>query len=122
MPRGQSETTSVAAREQFLLAMRSVPPHGTDCVDDPFGRQTVAFRDFGLAGCTSVQCAAFLQQAWAGCAMNGPIHAAASEQTRVRRVDDGIDLLSRDVAFDDLESIIQPNNSLIGLPKPSRVT
>jgi len=39
-----------------------------------------------------------MQELGAGRAVDGTIHAAAAQQRRVRRIDDGIDLHLRDVA------------------------
>jgi len=44
------------------------------------GRQPVAFGDFGVAGCTAMQRAAFGKQFGTGAAMDGAIDAAATKQ------------------------------------------
>jgi hypothetical protein len=107
MPLRQCEAIAVATSQQFILAMIAIPPDGADRVNDPPGRQTIALCDSGLAGWTTAERATLLQQLRPRRSMNGPIHTAATKQRRVRRVDDGVDLLFRDVAFDNSNSILK---------------
>ena len=53
-------------------------------------RQLISQGDFGVAGLAAMERAAFGQQFGAGRAMNRAIDAAATEQGRIRGVDDGV--------------------------------
>ena len=96
----QRETTSITAREQFILAVTAVVPDRADGMNDPFGGKFVAARDFGLAGGAAAECAAFRQQFRPGGAMNRAIHPAAAEQRRVRGIHNRVHALPRDIAGD----------------------
>src|SRR6266699_917814 len=85
--------------------MSAIPPDRADGVDDPFGRQFVALGDSCLASRAPAQLSAFLEQLWAGGAMDGAIHPAAAEQGRVGGVDNCIHLLMGDVTFDNQDAI-----------------
>jgi hypothetical protein len=65
------------------------------------GRESVGFGDLCLTGGAASQGPAFGEKLGTSGAMNGAIHAAASEQRRIRGVHDGIHILFRDVPFND---------------------
>jgi hypothetical protein len=65
-------------------------------------RQPMATSHLGLAGWASAEFAAFLQEFWPGCPVDGPINTAAAKQGLVGGVDDGLDVKLRDIALDDL--------------------
>ncbi len=64
----------------MILAGIAAAPDRTDGMDHMLGRQPVAFGDFGVAGCTAMQRAAFGKQFGTGAAMDGAIDAAATKQ------------------------------------------
>jgi len=107
----ERETTPITNREQFILAVLAVAPDRADGVNDPSGREFVAFGDFGLAGGATAERAAFHQQFRPGGAMNGAVHAATAEQRRVGGVHNRIHALLRDVAGNDGEAM--ENGSLV---------
>ena len=98
-PCDEREAASIAAREQFILTVVAAVPDRADSVNDPFGGEFVAARDFGLAGGAAAERTAFRQQFRAGGAMNGAIHPAAAEQRRVGRIHNRVHALLRDVAL-----------------------
>jgi hypothetical protein len=73
-----------------------------DRVNDVFCREAVAFGDFRLTCRTSAKRAAFLKELSACCTVNRAVYTTASQQTRIRGINDGINGLLRDVALDDL--------------------
>ena len=95
----QRKATSIATREQFVFAVIAVVPDRADRVNDPFGGQFVAARDFGLAGGATAERAAFRQQLRARRAMNRAVHTATAEQRRVGGIHNRVHALLRDVAF-----------------------
>src|SRR5689334_16843729 len=96
---------AITTRQQFVLTVPAVAPDRSDRVDHPFGRELVAQGDFRLAGWTAAERAAFFEQPRPGRAMNRAIHAAATQQSRVRRIYNRVHALFGDVAFDDFDSI-----------------
>jgi hypothetical protein len=54
------------------------------------GWQSITPGDFGAAGCTAMEGAAFRQQFWPGRTVDRTIHAAAAQQTTIRGVDDSV--------------------------------
>lgn len=46
--------------------------------------------------------------------MNGAVNAAAAEQRLVGGIDNGIDLESGDVAFDDLDGVFHSRHRILG--------
>ena len=100
---GLLQRSPVARRQQLRLAGLPALPHGTDGVDHPAGGQAKARGRLGVAGGTSAECAAGVEQLGSGGSVDRPVDAAAAEQRVVRRVDDGVGRLDRDVALDDLK-------------------
>lgn len=74
-------------------------------MDDQLGREVVAFGDLSFAGRAAAQSAAFLQELWSGRMVDRAINASAAQKRSVGRVDDGIDVLLGDIAFDDGYSV-----------------
>jgi hypothetical protein len=60
-------------------------------------RQPITPSDFCLAGRAAVEVTTLGEQFGAGRAMNSAIHAAAAEQRRIGRVDDGVNAQRGDV-------------------------
>ena len=79
-------------------------PDRTDGVNDEASRQTISMRDFSFAWATTAQRAAFGEQFRACCAVNRAIDAATAEERCVRRVYNGINAQSSDVATEDFNS------------------
>ncbi len=82
--------------QQDVLAQTAALPHGPDCVDDVPGRESVAAGNFCFAGGAAPQRATFVEQFDPCSAVDGAIHAAATEQSLIVRVDDRVDALSGD--------------------------
>src|SRR6185437_663239 len=84
--------------------MLSALPDRADRMDDVTRRQPVAARDPRFSGGTAAERPAFGQKLRPGRAVNRAIDAAATEQRRVGRVDDRVDIERRDIdvaRFDD---------------------
>jgi hypothetical protein len=101
---GESESIAVAPREQVLFTVAAAVPHRTDGMDDMFCRQLVAAGDPGVAGVAAAKCPAFIAQLRPGGTVDRAVDTAAAEQTPVRRIDDDVDIESRDVGDEDLKS------------------
>jgi len=67
------------------------------------GGQPEARRHLRLAGPAAAERAAELDELGAGRSMDGAVDTAAAEQGRVRRVDDRVDALGRDVSSNELQ-------------------
>lgn len=67
------------------------------------GGQAIALRELGVARCAAAQLAAFGKQLRPGGAMDCAIHAAAAEQGRIGRVDDGVNVQRRDVGLNSVQ-------------------
>lgn len=74
-------------------------------MNDPFGGEFVAARDFGLAGGAPAERAAFCQQFRTGGAVNGAIHSPAAKQRRIRRIHNRVHALLGNVAGNDGDAI-----------------
>src|SRR5215218_436824 len=94
---------AVARREQLVLTLAPAAPDGPNGVDDVPRRQTAGVRRLRLAGVATAEQATFLQDGRPAGAVNCSVDAAAAEERAVRRVDDRVDALLRDVAFDELD-------------------
>ena len=70
----------ITRREQSVLARSASAPHRPDRMDDVPGREPISARDFGIAGRTAMERAAFGKELRPGAPMNRTIDAAASEQ------------------------------------------
>src|SRR5439155_14444934 len=88
----ESQGIAIAARQQLVLVMFAAVPNRTHRVDHPFGGQLVTFGDFGFAGRTAVEFAAFLQQLRSRGAVNSAVNSSAAQQRLVGRIHDGIHL------------------------------
>jgi len=87
---GDLEGAPVAEGEQFRLAGRPTLPNGPDGMDYELGMQIVSPRDLCLASFASAKQAAFLEQPFARCAMDGAIDATAAKERGIRCVDNRI--------------------------------
>ena len=99
----ERERGAVAGGEQLLLALAAAAPDRPDRVDHVPGRKPIAAGDLGGAGGAAAERAALGDQFRAGGAMDGAVDAAAAEQRRVGRIDDGVDVERRDVGDADFE-------------------
>src|SRR5680860_153936 len=102
------EQTSITTCEQPPLTMVSAPPDWSDGVDDPPRGQIVTPRDSGLAGRTTTQRSAFLQQPGTSCAVDCSIDPATAKQRRVCGIHNRIGPLSGDVSPNDLDPRVGP--------------
>jgi len=72
-------------------------------VDHLLGGEPIALGDSSLPGRAAADAATLLEELRSGGAVDRPVHAPAAEQRRVRRVDDRVHRLSRNVALHRLE-------------------
>ena len=107
---GELQRAAITRGQQLRLAVLAAVPHRADGVDHVARRQVVAAGQSDLAGRTAAERPALLEQLRAGGAVDRAVDASAAEQRRVRGVDDGVDLQSRDVVFDDPD----PRAGLLG--------
>ena len=70
-------------------------------MDDPARRQGEAVSDHGFAGRAPANLFAGLKELRPGGLMNSAVDAATAAQFLIGRIDDGIDLLFGDVAFNN---------------------
>lgn len=98
--------TPVGRGKERGFTVASAPPHRPHGVNDEAGRETKARRDFGVASGAAAKRPTRRQQFGTGRPVDRAIHAAASQQAVVRRVDNGVHLLAGDVAPLDLQTIL----------------
>src|SRR5688572_15051123 len=79
-------------------------------MDDTFDGKTVAFGDFGLPGRTAIEGFAFLFQFGASGGMDGSIDTASSQEGFIGGVDNGVNLLFDDIAFDYFDTVVHWTN------------
>ena len=99
----QFERATIAGGEQFVLARAAAVPDWTHGMDHMLRRQPISAGDFGVAGRAAMERAAFGEQFGAGAAMDRAIDAAATEQRRIRGVDDGVNAQRGDVGNNDFQ-------------------
>jgi hypothetical protein len=93
----------IARRECFIFALFSAVPDRTHGMNHMPRRQPITSGDLGIAGCAAMEGAAFRQQFWSGRAVDRTIHATATEQRRIRGVDDGVNAKCRDIGDGDFQ-------------------
>ena len=76
--------------ELCALGLVGLRIDGADGMDDILCGQLVGVCGFGVAGFASVECVAFGEELFAGCAVDGAVDAAAAEERRVGGIDDGV--------------------------------
>ena len=95
----------MAGRQQLVLAVTAAPPHRADGVDHvPRGKLPRAGR-LRVSGLAAAEPPALREDRRAARAMDRTVDAAAAEQRGVRRVDDRVDALRGDVAFDEADAV-----------------
>src|SRR6266542_3818498 len=94
------EGAPIARREELWLAPCAPAPYRTHRVDDVWGSQAVSLGEPGVARLAAAEQATFAQQLRPRRAMDGPVHAAPSEQRGVRGIDDGPDEKGGDVGVE----------------------
>ena len=97
----QAQGLTVAAGQQFRLALFPVAIDRPDGMNHVTGLQSIAFRDLGLAGRAAVQATAFGQEPRPGGPMDRAVDPAAAQQAVVGCVNDGVDIQCRDVGLQD---------------------
>jgi hypothetical protein len=93
----------MARRQQLGLPFAPSEPDRADGVEHVPGGQGPARRRLHVSRIAGPQQAALLEDRWPTRAMDRAVHAAAPEQAGIRRVDDRVDFLLRDVADDELD-------------------
>jgi hypothetical protein len=77
--------------------MRPAPPNRTNGVDDDLRGKEVAPCELGIASLAPSQQATLFYEVRPGGPMNCSVHAAASKERGVRRIDDRVNGKGRDV-------------------------
>ena len=90
MDLAEFDCAGVARGQRLIFPPATVVPNRADGVDDMPRRQSMAGRNFGVAGFAAIEGTAFGQEFGAGGAVNRAIDATAAEQARVGGVDDGV--------------------------------
>ncbi len=96
---------AIAGCKELVLPISAPVPNGADCVYHVTRGQPMPTGDLGLPRRTSAEATAFFEQSGTGCAVDGPVHAAATQKGTVRGVDDRIHVQACDVACYDFHSI-----------------
>jgi hypothetical protein len=86
----QFDGTGVTRRQRLIDGGTSPIPDRADGMNDVSRRQTIALGNFGAAGFTPVQHAAFGEELGTRGAVDRTVDAAPTEQGRIRGVDDGV--------------------------------
>jgi len=94
---------TIARRKRLIFAVAASVPDGSDGMDHMPRRQTIGLGDLGVTGFATIQHAAFDGELRPGRAMNRAVDAAATQQRRIRCVDDDINAQCRNVGDDDVE-------------------
>jgi hypothetical protein len=81
----------------------SSSPNRANCVNDKPRRQPISASNFTFTGSTTTEGPAFRKQFSPGGAMNCAINSSATEERRVRRVYNRINIEFRDVVADDVD-------------------
>jgi len=105
--RCQSQRRGVTGGRQRVFVAAAAAPDRSHGVDDVACVQLVPAGDPCLAGGTTAQPAALVQQSGAGGTVNGAIDPAAAQQRFVRRVDDRVHRERGYVALDDFHPRFQ---------------
>ena len=99
----QFDRTAIAGGEQIVLAEGAAIPHRPNRVNHMLGRQAIASGDLGVACLAAVEHAALGHELRPRGTMDRAIDAAAAEQRRICRVDDGVNAQAGDVGNDDFQ-------------------
>jgi hypothetical protein len=75
-------------------------------MDDMLGRQPVSFGDPGFAGWATTKQATFVQQIWAGSAVDSTINPAAAQQRTVGGIDNGVNRQLRNIGFSHFHPVV----------------
>ena len=102
MGRGQGQAARVAARQDLRLSRSAPSPDGPHGVDDVAARKPTGRGENGFPGgkrtLLGADPPALFEDRGTARAMDGAVDAAAAQERRVRGVDDGVDVLAREVA------------------------
>ena len=110
---GKSERVAVAGSETLGVGFRVAAADRTDGMNDVPCKQVAGGRNYGFAGRQALRktggakLAAFFEDARTAATMDAAVHTASPEKTAVGGVYDRVYLLSRDVADEDLDAIIE---------------
>ena len=91
----------VACSQELTLSVTAAPPDWAYRVDDRLGRQPVPRRDEGRASSDIANLPSCSQELRPCRPMDGPVHPAAYDRPRIRRIDNSIHLHLRDIIADD---------------------
>lgn len=105
--RSEAEAFSIAGGQQLRLPLLTVPPDGSNGMDDVSGWQITPASDHRLTGLTtslvSPYRSTFLQNGRSSSSVDGSIHSTTPQQARIGRIHDRVDLLVDDVALYEFE-------------------
>ena len=88
------------AKQWGIDPSRKTPAHELeDGMDYVPGGQPVTSGDLSFSGFATAKCAAFLQQFGSCCPMDGAVDPSAAQKRLVRRVDDRVHAVSRNIAL-----------------------
>jgi hypothetical protein len=93
----------ITRRQRFIFALVSAVPDRAHSVNHMPRPKPITSGDFGVAGGASMKGAAFRQQLRPGRTMDRTVHAAATEQRRIRGVDDRVNAKCRNVGDGDFQ-------------------
>src|SRR6185295_3321358 len=96
--RGKLDAAPIARGEELRFSLRTAVPHRADRVNHVPGGQAVALGELGVTDLAATERTAFREKVGAGGAVDRAVNASASEQARVRGVDDRVHRELRDVA------------------------
>ena len=85
------DRTAVARSQLFRLSVCAAPPYGSDGVDDELCGKAITLCQFGLSSLAPSKQTTRMHQLQACRPMNGTIHASASEERRIRGIDNRVD-------------------------------
>ena len=88
---GEVDGAAIARCQQLFLARGPAAPDRTDGVNDMLHRQPIAARDFRRSGFAATKGPAFGDEIRPGGAMDGAVDPAATKETTVGGIDDGIE-------------------------------
>ena len=97
----QLDNADIARGQRLILTRLPTMPNRPNGMDHMTRRQAITGGDLGAAGLTAPEPAAFGQKRRPGRPMDRAIDTTTTEQRRICRVDDGVNVQRRDIGDDD---------------------